>query len=177
MGRTVVNADSNVRDINSSTLTIKGNLLSFTDYFLQISNISQVSIAPVPKQNKNSIYALGVLMCIFGFGSFSFVPVNAFFFIIFAIALIGGGIAVIYNAYQSNQNLGHTLSVQLNSGHVFLFHAKSYDFLNEVLECLKKCVNEAVSGATINFGESQITYVDKIDNSTFAVGNQNKIDK
>lgn len=177
MGRTVVNVDSNVRDINSSTLTIKGNVLSFSDYFLQISNISQVSIAPVPKQNKSSIYALGVMMCILGLASFSFVSINAFFFIVLAIALIGGGIAVIYNAYQSNQNLGHTLSVQLNSGYVFLFHAKSYDFLNEVLECLKKCVNEAVSGATINFGESQITYVEKIDNSTFAVGNQNKIDK
>ena len=57
-----------VKIIKTDNLQIENNLISFRDSVLQISNISQVDIAPVPKKkfSSNAILALiiGILLLI-----------------------------------------------------------------------------------------------------------------
>lgn len=40
--------DSKVQEINTPKLIVKENVIAFTDYFIQISNISEASISPIP---------------------------------------------------------------------------------------------------------------------------------
>lgn len=61
-----INLNNNAKEIHTPQIAVQKNVLSFPDYFLQISNISQVSVAPIPKKKKGGVYFLAVLLCIVG---------------------------------------------------------------------------------------------------------------
>ncbi|MGS0763162.1 hypothetical protein [Syntrophomonas curvata] len=145
--------------IDTATLKIEKNILCFKDYFLQISNISQVSIAPVKKHSY---------------------PIFAFVLVIIGILLARshyeGGVTVgillivcggffIYTVYKKNSDLGEVLSIELNSGSIFWFIVKDRPFLNEIIDVLQSCANNKLAN-----------YIIDIQNSTITVGDKNVVE-
>lgn len=190
-------SNNNTKEIHTPQITVEKNILSFPDYFLQITNISQVSVAPIPKKKTGGIYFAAVLLCISGlvsaigfistginqtsrryssFGSYSRASSPSPDVVIFAILgviLVIVGIVIIYKTYTSNRDLGHILSIQMNSGSSFLFHAYEIEFLNRVIECLKDCANNENASAIINFDNCQI--IRNLENSKVVVGSGNTL--
>ncbi|MBB6214126.1 hypothetical protein HNQ80_000195 [Anaerosolibacter carboniphilus] len=141
--------------INTPSLQIKGNVLSFKDYFIQISNISQVSIAPVAKQ---PYPILAFVLIVFGLMLFT---VDSSFGVMLGMLLAGYGGYILYKVHTRNANRGDNLTIGLNSGSVFRFNFKNREFLDEVMEVLQSCANNRNSNVIIDFQNSVVTMGDQ----------------
>lgn len=150
---------SSDRIINTPHMNIQENILSFKDYFIQISNIAQVSIDAAEKE-KFSTLAIGSVLL--GMMIFSMDILSEF---ILGIILTGLGGYALYKTYKRNMERGENLTIQLNSGSIFRINFKTRDFLNEVMEVLKYCANNKDYNATID-----------IQNSVVTLGNENQIE-
>lgn len=144
--------------IDTPELKINDNILSFEDYFIQISNISQVTIAPLPKQ---TYPPLAFLLFVIGLGFMSMKnPVGILLGL--CVASVGG--YMLYRVYKYNEERGERLSIQMNSGGIFRFNCKDRRFLNEVMEVLKDCANSQKGSMIIDMKNSVI------NDSAIAVG-------
>jgi len=140
------------KTIDTPTLNISDNILYFKDYFLLISNISQVSIAPL----KDAPYPRwAIILILLGFAAMSTE------LIIPGILAISIGGLFIYTTYKKNLNKSERLVIELNSGNIFSFVFEDRDFLNDVLEVLMDCANRGTSNATIDIQNSIITFGDQ----------------
>jgi hypothetical protein len=146
---------SEEKAINTPTLKIEDNILYFEDYFLQISNISQVSVAPI-KKRAYPMFAF-VLVII---GLLLLLSHNEFGIIV-GILLIACGGYFIYRVYVQNSNLGEALRIELNSGSIFRFIVINRPFLNEIITVLQSCANKKISNIIIDMQNSIITVGDK----------------
>ena len=158
--------DSKTQEINTSKLVVKDNVIAFTDYFIQISNISEASISPMPAAPYPIIaivlLLIGIILTLMGIRN-SIVAV-----IIGVIMLIIGAIPI-YKVHQKNKNRGEVLILGLNSGKKFYFKCYNRNFLRDVLNVLKSCVNKEVKSITVDFSNSIIS------NSPIIGGNNNKV--
>ena len=141
--------------IDTPALKIENNILYFEDYFLQISNISQVSIAPV-KKLPYPIFAF--VLVIIGVLLLSF---HSQVGIIIGILLIVSGGYSLYRVHIRNSDLGEVLSIELNSGSIFWFTVKSRPFLNEIIDVLQSCANNKLGNCIIDIQNSVVTMGDK----------------
>lgn len=158
--------DSKVQEINTPKLVVKDNVIAFTDYFIQISNISEASISPIPAVPYPIIaivlLLIGVILTLMGIG-------NSIVAVIMGVLMLVIGAIPIYKVYQKNKNRGEVLILDLNSGKKFYFKCYNRDFLREVLNVLKSCVNKEVKSITVDFSNSVIS------NSPIIGGNNNKV--
>ena len=140
------------KHIDTPSLTVKDNILSFKDYFLLISNISQVSVEyPQKRSYKNALIMLilGIVVLIaLNFGAA---------LTVIGIVLILAGILLIAVIYNYNSTLGQYLAIMLNSGSLFYFNSRNQAFLYEVMETLKYCANNPNSSYTMDFKNSVVT--------------------
>jgi len=148
----IMNKDEKI--IDTPTLKIKDNILSFENYFILVSNISQVSIAPVTKRPFPKI---SILLIVIGL---LFFTMDRLPFLIIALAFIGGGLYLIYANTQENSNRGDNLSIQMNSGEYFIFNCKDRDFLVKIMDVLQSCANKLLTEAKIDLTNSVINYGD-----------------
>ena len=145
-----------IRKISTDNFKIEDNLISFSDSVIQISNISQVDVAPPPKKqfNMGSIGAIVVGLLIM--------------MIVPGVQVLGvliAGCGVIYvMLYMS------TYSISLNSGRVYSMICKDTEFLKQVLQVIKYCINHH---------STQLVQIDfdncKMYNSPVIVGNDNEV--
>lgn len=149
----IVMADSvksNNADVyTNEVLNIENNVLSYGDSFVEISNISRVAIYPIPR---SPFPFASAVICLIGLAAFQFnlVPIGV-------IALIIGG-AWIVKYFKDNQDLGSTLNILMNSGHVVAFQAKDKGFLQSALKTLMDCANDLNGDkVTIDFSNSTIS--------------------
>ena len=158
--------NSKSQEIKTSTLTVKDNIIAFTDYFIQISNISEAAIAPIPQLPYPSIAIvlciIGLLLTFMGIGHAASVA-------IVGLILLVVGVISIYKIYQKNKNRGEVLILGLNSGKSFYFKCHDKLFLRKVLDVLKSCVNKEVHSIVVDFSNSVIT------NSPIVGGNNNQV--
>ena len=150
------------KKINTDNFQIENNFISFHDSILQISNISQVNIAPAPKKkfNSNAIIAIiiGVMALI--------IPGLQ----MIGIVILGCGIGycVWYKAMCSDEET--YLNISLNSGRVYSIICKDKDFLRDVMQVIKYCINNHYNQiVSIDFNDCNIT------NSPIISGNNNKV--
>ncbi|MDF3001555.1 MAG: hypothetical protein K0Q48_1674 [Bacillota bacterium] len=148
----IMNKDEKI--IDTPTLRIKDNILSFDDYFILVSNISQVSIAPVTKK---AFPKMSILLIVVGL---LFFTMESLPFLIIALAFVGGGLYLIYTNTQENNNRGDNLSIQMNSGEYFIFNCKDREFLKKIMDVLQSCANKLLTEAKIDLTNSVINYGD-----------------
>ena len=162
----MIENDTKTQEINTDILTVRNNIIEFKNYFIQISNVSEVEIAPIPKKPYPLLgiilSLIGVLVFFMGIGKSA--PAIIMGLIIFAI-----GAFMLYKVYQKNQNRGEVLILGLNYGRSFYFRCNDEAFLKKVLNVLKSCINAENQQVTFDFRESKIT------NSPIISGSENNV--
>ena len=133
---------------------------------IQISNISEASIAPIPPTPYPIISIIllivGLIVTLIGID-------NSVIAVILGLIMLAIGIISVYRVYQKNKNRGEVLIFDLNSGKQFYFRCNDKAFLRRVLDVLKACVNKEVGSITIDLSNSVIT------NSPIVGGNNNRV--
>ena len=132
--------------IDTPTFQVKDNTLWFKHYFLQISNISQVSAREaetIPVSYAVGCIAIGLLLLSVKLYWVSFLA-------------IGIGAVILYFIYEKKQHPEYNLYIGLNSGQVFRFHCATEKFANEVMEALRECINSPHGVINVDFKNSKI---------------------
>lgn len=152
-----------IRKISTDNFKIEDNLISFSDSVIQISNISQVDVAPPPKKQ-------------FNMGSIGAIVVGLLIMMIvpgvqtLGVLIAGCGViyVMLYMSTYSNEKI--YLNISLNSGRVYSMICKDTEFLKQVLQVIKYCINHH---------STQLVQIDfdncKMYNSPVIVGNDNEV--
>lgn len=143
------------QEIETEILTVRNNIMEFKDYFIQISNISEAEIAPIPKLPYPVLaivlLLMGILLFVFGISD------DTLSVTIIGLIMVAISAVALYKTYQKNQNRGEVLILGLNSGKRFYFKCYNKSFLRTVLNTLKSCVNTKNQSVTFDLRESKIT--------------------
>lgn len=146
--------------INTPNFQVKDNTLWFKDYFLQVSNISQVSAREVQQPSympiAASLVVLGLLLMML-----------RIYFVGFILALAGGTVGYFWYK-QKKKEPEFDLFITLNSGNVFRFHCKTQRFATRVMDALRECINMPNASISVDFTNSHIS-------GNIAVGENNMI--
>lgn len=160
--------NSKTQEIDTPIIKVKNNVIEFKDYIIQISNIADAEIAPVPKQVYPTwtiiVAILGIIAFVEGIVDFGFTM--AIFGLIATVLCI----FVLYNVYKKNQVRGEVLILTLNSGKAFYFKCRDHEFLRRVLNAIKVCINTKDQSIVIDLSNS------KIENSPIVPGDSNVIE-
>ncbi len=144
------NKNKNNKEIHDkSKILIENNVLKFEDTVVQLSNISRVHVAPIPKDNLAGAAAIGLFLGLMGLWCFT---MNVWAGII-AVGLAGAFLDYIYTQYQQT---GKYLILELNSGNIILFSCYNMTFLGQALEQITEAFNGNRDRFFINFGNCQI---------------------
>ena len=154
--------EQNNYEINRASFQVKGNVMWFPDYFIQLSNISQVSTAvpaPIPYPPLAFIaIILGAMLLMFTDEEFLF---------IIGLGILALAIITMVQIYQKNNKRGCYVNIQLNSGALFRLKCQNQEYATYVMESIRYCVDNKNPDkvTTINCG--------KIENSNVIVGDNN----
>ena len=156
---------SEIKKINTDNFRIENNIIFFNDSLIQVSNISQVSIAPVPKKKFNFLSILIMVVGILLVQSYS--EIQKYIGIGFLIA----GIAYVFYFLCSNKDEKY-LNISLNSGNVYCIFCKDVKFFDRVMYVIEYCINNHYTQCvTIDFNNCRIS------DSPVTVGSWNKVRK
>lgn len=151
------------KKISTNNFQIEKNLISFSDSVIQISNISQVDVASPPKKPFNGT---AIAAIIFGVIILMIAPGLQ----MVGVVALGCGIGYIMLYISSNSNEDIYLNISLNSGRVYSIICKDKEFLKEVMQVIKYCINNHFT---------QLVQIDfdncKMYNSPVVVGNENEV--
>ena len=146
--------------INAS-MHINGRIIASQDYVMQLQNVSQVKIGPIPKTQLpfKTLLVLGVAALI------SFYIKNAFF-IILGIALLCVAGYLIYSNYSQTKYYGMTF--ELNSGNIYSFVSDDKPFLQDLLSRIQGIMNDPSQSNqvyNVHFGSGSINSDSNVYNS------------
>ncbi len=149
----------------TSNFKIENNIISFNDVLLQISNISSVSIEPIPKKNFNMWFII-----IFVLGLFGATQIDKDIKVIGIFLII---IAVVYVSWFLWENYGNDakyLNIFLNSGILYYIICEDEIFLQSVIEVIEYCINHHyIKNIQIDFNKCRLY------NSPITVGNDKEV--
>lgn len=143
------NKNKNKEIHEKSKITIENNVLKFEDTVIQLSNISRVHVAPIPKDHLANAVLAGILFGLFGLWCFT---VNAWI----GTVTLGLDGVFLYYIYIQYQGTGKYLILELNSGNIILFSCYNMNFLSKALEQITEAFNGNRDRFFINFGNCQI---------------------
>lgn len=129
-----------------ANISINDNVLVHKNMVVQLSSISLVEVAPMPKEKYPPIAIIGMLVGV------AFLKAN----VVLAIIIMIGFAFWLYKIYEINASLGKYLILELNSGRLLLFSCNDVLFLNRVVEVIKECFSGNGGKWFINFGNYQI---------------------
>lgn len=146
-----VNTKENMKDnfYDRINVEILDNVMEYGKEALQISNITQIRISKEPPRPYSIIAILCSIVCFFGI--FAYENIRALFFVGFIIAAL-----MVYSVFKYNKNLKTYLIVEMNSGRIILFSAKSELFLETAKNALLKCFNQRNLQMSINFSDCTV---------------------
>lgn len=147
--------------IDTPTFQLKDNTLWFKNYFLQVSNISQVSA----QQVKAKSYVREIAVAFF----VGLVLVYEKVYLIGILAWMAMGYLLLLVYQQKQKEPEYFVLIYLNSGDHYCFRCVSQEFANRVMEALRECINMPNSQITVDFANS------KINNSPITFGNENHV--
>ncbi|MGL5435888.1 MAG: hypothetical protein ACRDBO_10890 [Lachnospiraceae bacterium] len=140
-------ADNNV--ICEPEVIIQNNIMSFKKSTIQLSNISQLAISPMPKKE----YPMGLFFAVV-IGLLCFFVFQGNLRIIGMVAAVIGGLGIGY-VYMENSDAGSYLMLDLNSGSKVLLSSKNESFLIEAQKAIEACL-QGSEGITMNFNNCTI---------------------
>lgn len=150
------------KKIDTHNLRIEKNIISFNDIMLQISNISQISIEPIPQKNLNPFSVVVLLLGIWGliqsnknikiFGIVAFLAATGYFVWL----------------YRKNSAEGKYLYLYMNSGCYYYIFCEDENFLAKAMDVIESCINNNYA-EEINIDLAGC----KFHNSPLVMGNTN----
>ncbi len=143
---------ANKEIFREANILIDDNILEYNNLIVQLSNISQVEVAPIPKEKYPPLAIAGILAGLY------LLIVN----VALGLVFIGACAFWLYKIYEKNESLGKYLILELNSGRLLLFSCNDVYFLNEVVELMKGCFRGNNGKWFVNFGNCQIGDHNKI---------------
>lgn len=147
--------------IDTPTFQLKDNTLWFKNYFLQVSNISQVSAQQVEAKS----YTREIVVTFFV--GLALIWTKVYLLGILAWMVMGYLLLLVYRQKQKEPE--YFVFIYLNSGNRYCFRCVSQEFANRVMEALRECINMPHSQITVDFANS------KISNSPITFGNENHV--
>lgn len=165
--------DEKVKVIETEELKIGDNSFCFQKSFVQLSNISQVQISPVPKLQyplRYIVIFIGSLLVMFsGLKScLGAVFVSSAEYYVAASGIIAAVISgiLLYRIYDYNKKCGEYLVLNLNSGKNLYFEGNNPRFLNEIMKVIQNCIDDKNLYYIVNMNECQIETVQTGDHNT-----------
>lgn len=153
-----------IKKINTNNFKIENNIISFSNSLIQVSNISQVSIAPIPKKRFNFLSVLALVIGVLLVQTYS----ESQQYI--GTICISGSIAYMLYYIYINTTEEKYLQIFLNSGNIYYIVCRDTQFLDRVLQVIEYCINNHYSQTvTIDFNNCRVL------NSPITVGNSNKV--
>lgn len=144
--------------IETPSLQIKKNIMTWEDTMIQLSNVSYISAANIEVQSF-PIWAAIVLLV----GLLLLKEVA-----VLALVLIAVGCVWVYSWYKANEKRkqGAILNIRMNSGHNLYFTFERKDFLLKVLAVLERIIIDGGTNnqITINITDSTISGQAKVLN-------------
>lgn len=154
--------------LQTSEITIYKNALLYEDAVVQLSNISQIKIGPMPRKSYQAWAIVGAII-----GALIFLTSISENFKLALIGLVIAGFCayMLYSVYDANRSLGEYLMLSLNCGTDLLFYCDNPKFLRDIRDVMMECFNEKEI-YKINFKNNKINY---IEDGTFVNGTINNI--
>ena len=147
-------------------MKIENNVIAISDLLLQISNISQVSIEPMPKKKVNVMSALVFLL-----GVFAIVQRTENFMLLGTILITFGGVYWLWLCIENSRG-GQYLYLYMNSGSNYYIFCENDVFLKEVINVIEYCINNKyIQEIKVDFENCQL------DNSPLIIGNRNQVNQ
>ncbi len=139
------------KTIETPSLMIKQNIMTWENTLIQLSNISYISAA-----NQATIpFPVGAVLLLFA--GMCLLQASVFFSL---LMMAGGGIWM-YLWYQQNEKRkkGAILTIRMNSGHNLYFTFEEKSFLFKVLNVLERIIIDGGTSSpiTINIKDNTIT--------------------
>ncbi len=170
--------------IRTSKIKIEKNTIAFNQSLLQISNISHVSVEPVPKPKIHwwfiGICAMGFPLILLSEGVIRVVGV---------LLLIAGILYLIRYLLENVGNEENYLYIHLNSGDVYYIYCEDKKFLKKVMKVIKFCFNNKMmkqnimidfdncefDRSPINIGNKKEVFNEVIEGNSFVINDWNLI--
>ncbi len=154
---------SEIEKISTENFKIEKNIISFSNSLIQVSNISQVCVAPTPKKKFNFLsllaLAIGVMLVRASGETQQFIGI---------VCIVGVIMYAFYFMYSNTDE--KYLNIYLNSGNVYCIICKDAQFLDRVMQVIEYCINNHyIQSVTIDFNNCRVF------NSPITVGNRNKV--
>lgn len=164
------------KDIRKETrVKIENNVMEYDNSAIQLSNISGINIAPIPKEPYSSWIFIGILLGIL------LISIGRGTKLVGSIILLACLIKLVYMYYMNSQ-LGEYLAIELNSGKSVFFSCKNKQFLVQSKQAMIQAFNEKGKYMEVNFSNCSIHDlalegdIDRsINNSTIVKGNKNRV--
>lgn len=132
--------------VNTSIMTIENNVLLYNRSVIQLSNIEQVDIAPIPDTPiPNWVYLFGIA----GIILLAIQPLLGL------IALIAAAIGYLW-IQSKNSDKGEYLTIILTSGRKLYFFSKNSSLLKQIVKIITNSMNGNTAKQIINFNHSSI---------------------
>ena len=138
--------------IETPTLNIKKNIMTWENTLIQLSNISYISAADIATIPFPVVAALLILVGLFVLGSEGFL----------AIVLIAIGGVWLYFWYSENEKRkqGAILTIRMNSGHNLYFTFENRQFLLKVLRVMERIITDGNSNSKVTINITDCTISD-----------------
>lgn len=147
--------------VDTPDIKISQATIEFRDTYLQVSNISSISVCLFPEKPYPPIAFILVLIGILALFAKMILP---------ALFLIACGAALIYWIYSQNQNRSKYLTLQMNSGESYFFTCNETTFLDDIAYTLSCCIefpSKIDNSITIDMSKCNI------NNSPFSLAKDN----
>lgn len=152
-----------IKEIKTSNFKIENNIISFNDSLLQISNISQIDIAPIPKLKVN--LWIVIIAAVLGATMISSYPFGV---LMLAVAI---GYPICVYLINKNNEEKRFLNISLNSGYMYCIFCSDKKFLKNVRMVIEYCINHHwTQSINIDFNNCELK------NSPLVIGNQNDVE-
>lgn len=151
----MISLDAKEKVVDTQELKIYQNTLIYSDSVIQLDNISRICVAPMEKKKIPTWAIVCILagLVLMGFSGF----------IGFLIMAAGVG-ACCYILYINSQ-LGHYLTLELNSGRLIYFSGKDSEFLKRIMKVLAECINSSQTNYVVHMESAKIDKIQLGDNN------------
>lgn len=155
--RKMISLEKNEKIVETRELTIYRNTLIYEDSVIQLENISRISVSPIEKRKIPLWSIICAILGVLALGTEAGMGM--------LLLAIGGGYFC-YILYQNSQ-LGHYLTLELNSGYNIYFTGKNIEFLKRITKVLAECMNDKNNSYTIHMEQATIDNIQ--------IGDKNKM--
>lgn len=132
--------------IITEQLKIGNNIFSFNEIYIQLKNVEEVRLSPMPKKE----YDLWKIICVLLGVSLMYMQQAGI-----GLILILVGAYLLYSVYKKNKDIGEYLIICLGSGKEYYFPCDDKEFIRRIIDVVINCINGG-DAKVVNFNTLSI---------------------